>query len=472
MKKSEAKEAKRKKKKTMLIATLATAALIVGGLTFAWYTSKDSVTNTFKTAGSLKTVVVENFTPPTNWQPGVTTDKVVQVTNTGTVDAYTRVRLDEVLKFYAKTGDQTDVNSALDTDFAYFTVDAEAIEKTVATWNAADTAETQQYKKIQESDLKDLVTSTGIDTSKVVIYVKQSTGNSEDADTQVIETGTNYDFIGYYDTGKTIDNENNVLNDTATGKKLAYELTITPNIIDNQTVGVDESSGKTVVTHNYSTSTLDIKLSNATLKTIDSNTNTDVADNISTYIQLEFNEDSDWYFSNGYYYYQNILTSGSSTTPLLKAVRFKDSVGNEIANAVYQLTVVSDSTQAVEDAAVATWKLGEGDTATFDTIFGSGKSTNIVKSTPADTNACTYSVDNDTVCSDDKAITAIIGTFRTHDTSVGVNMPTASTSTSSSTGSGSSSETGETGSVTNTDETNGTNGTETSTDAPETSAIQ
>jgi alternate signal-mediated exported protein len=424
MKKS---EAKKKKKKMMLVATLATAAVIVGGLTFAWYTSQDSVTNTFQTAGNLKTVVVENFTPPTNWQPGVTTDKVVQVTNTGTVDAYTRVRLDEILQYYAKKGTETDVKSASTNDFAYFTVDAEAIEKTVTAWNNDTANEKQKYVLLQDSDLKAL--AAGLDTKKVVIYVKQSTANSKETDSYVTETGVNYDFIGYYDTGKTIDNENNVLNSTASGKKLAYELNIKPTIVDNQTVKTDATSGKTSITHDYTSSTLAVTLYDAELKVIKNNSSTKDEENISTYIQLEFNPESNWYFSDGYYYYQKVLASGGSTTPLLKAVRFKDDVGNEIANAVYQLTVISDSTQAVEDAATATWNLGTGNIAKFATIFGSSATTNIVASNPASDKACKYSKNNGTVCSDDPALVAVIGSDRKHDDTLNVKMPTANTTT-------------------------------------------
>jgi alternate signal-mediated exported protein len=191
-------EAKKRKKKIMLISTLATAALIIGGLTFAWYSSKDSVTNTFKTSGNLKTVVVENFTPPTNWQPGVTTDKVVQVTNTGTLDAYTRVKLDEILTYY-ESGEAVTLTKDITLDgysataVPYVQVDAEAIEKTITNWNATNT--TDQFKRISKEEeyeyygIGDLYEKHN---GNLVIYVKESIGTSKDDDNYTVETGKNY----------------------------------------------------------------------------------------------------------------------------------------------------------------------------------------------------------------------------------------------------------------------------------------
>jgi alternate signal-mediated exported protein len=397
-------EAKKKKKKRMLIATLGVAAIIIGGLTFAWYTSKDSVTNTFKTGGNLKTVVVENFTPPTNWQPGVTTDKVVQVTNTGTVDAYTRIRLDEYLTYYEKSSTATELTAeALSGEnFAYFTVDAEAIEKTVANWNAehtyADDSEETGYVLLKDSDLSALADTIN---PNAVIYVKKTYAESLDSDKATTEDGFRYEFLGYYDTGKTIDNSNNVVGSGETavtsGKKLAYELVIEPTIVDTQTVNAaDEDTGKTSITHDYSDSTLKLSVYGATKKTITGNSSTTASENIDQYIELEFNKDSNWYFSNGYYYYMKVLPSGGSTDPLLKAVKFRDNVGNELSNATYSLTVVSDSTQATTDAAVTTWSLGTGDNAAFDTIFGSSATTNIKVTT-----ATAHTAIEDNVCSDD-----------------------------------------------------------------------
>jgi alternate signal-mediated exported protein len=472
MKKS---EAKKRKKKVMLIATLSTAAIIVGGLTFAWYTSRDSVTNTFKTSGSLKTVVVENFTPPTNWQPGVTTDKVVQVTNTGTIDAYTRVKLDEVLTYYEKTGELALDGSSTVADYVgdkmtypYIRVDAEAIEKTVKDWNDAvaeankttttatsdltqsggttgttsegtdndDTASSTEstaestdnnnkYVKLTADELKTL----GLEnySSNLVIYRKASTAYSKNSSGEVVENGINYEYLGYYDTGYV---ESNVSDEETGKKKICYELNITvPNLTDTQSS--DGSYNQLTNIDHVASTKISCSLSKANLVTISTNSETDDPNknkNISDFIELEFNTEgasgeSDWYYDNGYYYYRGILASGQSTSPLLKAVRFKEDVGNGMTNLTYNLTVVSDSTQATKEAFNAQWSndLTEENTekditaTTFETIITNlAKGGGIVASNIIGEN-CAYSTSNKTACSANADLAELISSSRTHD---------------------------------------------------------
>jgi alternate signal-mediated exported protein len=404
MKKSEAKEAKRKKKKTMLIATLATAALIVGGLTFAWYTSKDSVTNTFKTAGSLKTVVVENFTPPTNWQPGVTTDKVVQVTNTGTVDAYTRVQLSEDLTYYEKNGTELLSDSTAYTSETYVTVNKEAIIDSITNWNK-DTSNPQFTQIISggTTGYESLVSGYTLPSSAdnytsegLHIWVKEATASSTDTDKAQVETGKNIEFIGYYVKGTE-----------------AYEIEINPTIVykaaaaGDDNPATDSTTGKSVYTDNIN---LDTTGSKIVINVYKANKQTVTGTNIKDYVEIEFNEvdasanTAGWIYKDGYFYYNQILNSGETTIPLIKAVRLKNTVGDEMINATYNLKVYNDSTQATDAAAAAVF-IGTSGNATFaatgDTAFSTvilNKATNIIQ-TGTD---CDYSaVDaNKVVCSD------------------------------------------------------------------------
>ncbi len=91
-------EKKRKQKKAVLVATLATAAVIVGGMTFAWYTSKDEVTNRLSASTDYGVSIVEDFTPETEWLPGQNVKKVAGAVNTGTVDAFVRMWLTGEMK--------------------------------------------------------------------------------------------------------------------------------------------------------------------------------------------------------------------------------------------------------------------------------------------------------------------------------------------------------------------------------------
>ena len=94
---------KTKKENKVLIAALGIAAVTVAGSTFAWFTSKDEVTNRLSASASYNVSVTEDFTPPEDWVPGQTIKKEAGAINTGNVDAFVRMWL---------TGDMKLVNGA------------------------------------------------------------------------------------------------------------------------------------------------------------------------------------------------------------------------------------------------------------------------------------------------------------------------------------------------------------------------
>lgn len=90
-----------------LAALLSVAA--IGG-TWASWTQELKAGNEFMT-GSYNTSLDETFESPTNWKPGERTEKAVQVTNKGTVDAMAKVVINQSwepsfpLTFQAQNGD-------------------------------------------------------------------------------------------------------------------------------------------------------------------------------------------------------------------------------------------------------------------------------------------------------------------------------------------------------------------------------
>jgi len=86
-------EKKSKKENKVLIAALGVAAVTVAGSTFAWFTSKDEVTNRLSASASYGVSIAEDFTPPEDWTPGQEINKDVSAVNTGNVDAFVRVGL-------------------------------------------------------------------------------------------------------------------------------------------------------------------------------------------------------------------------------------------------------------------------------------------------------------------------------------------------------------------------------------------
>lgn len=90
---------KKNRKKKWAAATSALALVVVASGTFAWFTSHDSKTNHFeaKVATGKDIEVEEEFTPPTDWEPGGEVNKDVAVVNVGQYDQLIRVSFEETL---------------------------------------------------------------------------------------------------------------------------------------------------------------------------------------------------------------------------------------------------------------------------------------------------------------------------------------------------------------------------------------
>lgn len=78
-----------------LVAAGGLAAIAVIGGTWAYFNQTTAISNPLST-GTYTTSMVEKFTPSTDWQPGVTVDKLVQAENTGDYPVLVRVKMDEI----------------------------------------------------------------------------------------------------------------------------------------------------------------------------------------------------------------------------------------------------------------------------------------------------------------------------------------------------------------------------------------
>lgn len=87
------KEKKSTKQKKVLVLSIILAVIIVIGATFAWFNSKDEVTNKLTASNNYGVSITETFTPPDNWSQGQSIDKKVGAVNTGNVDAFVRLNL-------------------------------------------------------------------------------------------------------------------------------------------------------------------------------------------------------------------------------------------------------------------------------------------------------------------------------------------------------------------------------------------
>ncbi len=89
--------------KRIMVAAVIVAGAIVAGSTFAWFTSKDEVTNRLSASADYDVAIAEDFQPPENWVPGQEINKDVSAVNTGNVDAFVRMWLEGEMSVFNRT---------------------------------------------------------------------------------------------------------------------------------------------------------------------------------------------------------------------------------------------------------------------------------------------------------------------------------------------------------------------------------
>lgn len=82
----------KKRKRYRVLALAALLALGIIGGTVAYGTQTQQAVNEFRT-GEYATKLVEEFVPPSDWQPGISVNKDVKVRNNGTVPVFASIKL-------------------------------------------------------------------------------------------------------------------------------------------------------------------------------------------------------------------------------------------------------------------------------------------------------------------------------------------------------------------------------------------
>lgn len=128
------KKKKSAKEKKVLIGSVAVAAAIVAGSTFAWFSSKDEVTNRLTASADYNVSIVEDFQPPKEWIPGQTVNKDVAAVNTGNVDAFVRMWLGGTMRVLKEEAPSVNATDSTATDGLTLVTD-EAKIKLGLTWS-------------------------------------------------------------------------------------------------------------------------------------------------------------------------------------------------------------------------------------------------------------------------------------------------------------------------------------------------
>lgn len=300
-KKNIQKSNQKSKERKLLVATLALAALIVGGSTFAWFTSTDLVTNKLSSTGGLRVVATESFDRPDNWTPEVTVKKEVGALNAGNIDAFVRLGLPKTQAMVTRLsdGETVDFNAINEATLK----DAKEITREEAiALQAGAYLVFSKNALVVDSQEQTINSSTLPDETGLYIFRRK-----EGTETVEGVTKTTYEYSGYvYDkTGnkfylvKAITDEEGKYNSakyvTETKNSEAPEVDYTKVNSDNFiTVTYKDAEGKNPIV-------------------------------------IKINLDNDWKDSwkfndnNGHekFYYKKVLTSGNKTPNLIKSVKLE-----------------------------------------------------------------------------------------------------------------------------------------------------
>ena len=75
--------------------------------TFAWFTSKDEVTNRLSASADYNVSIIENYAPPKQFVPGQTVTKEEAVVNTGNIDAFVHQTISGVMDISVEVASTT-----------------------------------------------------------------------------------------------------------------------------------------------------------------------------------------------------------------------------------------------------------------------------------------------------------------------------------------------------------------------------
>ena len=167
---------KNRKKLVALIMVLALALTTLVGGTLASFTDDDEEANVF-TMGNVEIDLSESFAQYANLQPGVDVTKEVEVTNTGSNDAYVRVHI----------AVPAELDSFFNTDRNFLHVDFSEESVNYLQWSWRSEYKSDEVGYV-EGDLNSYTTTIGGKPYNVyVVTYKSALGSGETTGTYAIE---------------------------------------------------------------------------------------------------------------------------------------------------------------------------------------------------------------------------------------------------------------------------------------------
>lgn len=304
---------KTSKQKRVLVVSVLLAALIVAGSTFAWFQSKDEVTNKLSASNDFGVTITETFTPPTQWLPGEKVSKEVGVVNTGNIDAFVKLSLTNALDLTVVGEADTAFTAANVADYIKLS------EAEVTSLQAGGMLVCEAGTAITAEDK--MAVGTGYTPVNSGLYIfRRSVIQGKTAG----ESDT-YEYAGYY-------------YDSAEKVYYAIEPTSASAAKYPKTVNLSNL----VPTLNYD----DVSTNSRVIATYDAGTAGDAKDDIVIYINLDTKNIANWTLIDGEFYYNKVLKAGEESGNLVTSVELSNNVQSDAyVDFDYYLTVSTDSVQ-------------------------------------------------------------------------------------------------------------------------------
>jgi predicted ribosomally synthesized peptide with SipW-like signal peptide len=364
----ESKKKQSAKQKKILVASILLAGLIAAGGTFAWYTSKDEVTNKLSAANNYNVSVLEAFTPPFDWVPGQNVNKDVAVVNTGNYDAFVKVNLSNSLDLTTSTGTGTASATAYSASDVtkYVQLSAKEVTSIQAGGRLVYTYGTTGTAVTGEDSIKDGTGFTPTTTGLYIFERDSDVVNTTDADKNPI-TIRQYDYSGYYFvkgtaavSGSTATPDvyykiNNISVTKTDGAITAvtYKMVKTDtNLGKDMTLDYTYANAYQAVTGDETTNPN--KLGNVVIATYHpgGTTETTHTNDIKIYIYLVSGWENNWTLDKdtGTFYYKNTLKAGEESAQLVDSLTLDKDVSEDAYSQFdYNLKVTAESIQVVRE---------------------------------------------------------------------------------------------------------------------------
>ena len=369
---------KSSREKRVLIASVIVAATIVAGSTFAWFTSKDEVTNRLTAKADYGVSITEDFTPPEDWTPGQEINKDVSAVNTGNIDAYMGMKLSYALKGKAVDPNgvaiatpvpvnavkiDTSANANKDFRETYQTGELVVLAGNAVTAdstkiNVDGTAQAANDEKA-DAEFRDgavLVNSKDFTPTDAGLYIfRRQIEDMNSTTPKYSFSGYYFDGTDYYKLNTVIDNDGNVTADIVDLQGVTVSV---PTVDQIKAVKLAAIKDLPAISAQNTTAVLDAntKTIKLTYGGADGNTSTE-KDNIIIDIKLDDEYATNWTYlndsgdnvsktENGWFYYNDKIAAGATTEKLVDSVKLDETVkSGAYTELTFDLTAALTSVQ-------------------------------------------------------------------------------------------------------------------------------